>query len=49
MKELLDKILAIGIVFKDHTDEKPSVIYGHPDTKQWANIFITAVKLKDKL
>lgn len=38
----LRNVLAIGTVLKDDTPEKPSVIFGHPDHKQWPAIFLAA-------
>lgn len=35
-------ILAVGVICRDDTPKKPSLIYGHPDGKQWTQIFISA-------
>ncbi len=47
MEQLIAKILNIGVILSDHTKDKPSVIYGHPNSNQWAEIFILAAKLKE--
>ncbi len=45
---LLYQILNVGVVLPDHTVNHPSVIYGHPTSRQWADIFILAAKIKTK-
>lgn len=42
---LTQMVLAVGTVFDDDTPDQPSVIYGHPNQKQWVAIFLKAKAL----
>jgi len=43
--DLIEKILSVGTIFEDDTPEKPSVIFGHPSSEEWVDIFLTAKML----
>lgn len=42
LEKALVLVLAVGHIYADDTPDKPSVIYGHPNTKQWVEIFLAA-------
>ena len=46
-KRLSELVLARGSIMADHKPEKPSLVYGHPDTEQWSTIFKAAVDIHD--
>lgn len=40
--ELAEAVISIGAVLPDDTEERPSVIFGHPTPADWAELFLTA-------
>lgn len=43
--DLCKQIISVGHVYEDDTIEKPSVIFSHPESKEWCSIFLLAKNL----